>query len=326
MRTGAAAGHLGCFHEAAFYGSDEDFLSIVVPFLEDGLEAGEPTLVAFDETNEKLIRGAMGGGAGLSFLSGAVQYARPAGAIKKYRTMMAAHVAGGAEQIRIVGDVPHPGLGASWDRWARYEATVNHAFDDFPLWGLCPYDTRITPDDVLADVARTHPHIASADGEHRPNAGFEDPIGFLGHLGPAEPDPLELAPPSAELWSFTSSAARDAVIRGAADTGVSPSDVDDLVIAVSEAVANADRYGVAPIRLRLWAGSDRLVVTVTDQGRGPADPFAGLVPARNSTGGLGLWIVHQLCARVTMSTGEDGFTLRMVVGRPGLTQRGVVSA
>jgi anti-sigma regulatory factor (Ser/Thr protein kinase) len=247
-----------------------------------------------------------------------VQYARPASAIKKYRTMMAAHVAGGAGQIRIVGDVPHPGLGASWDWWARYEATVNHAFDDFPLWGLCPYDTRITPDSVLDDVARTHPHIVSADGEHRPNAGFEDPAGFLRHLDSAKPDPLELAPPSAELWSFTPSAARAAVIRVAASSGVSASDVDDLVIAVSEAVANADRHGVAPTRLRLWAGPDRIVATVTDQGRGPADPFAGLVPARNSAGGLGLWIVHQICARVTMSTAEDGFTLRMVVGRPSV--------
>jgi anti-sigma regulatory factor (Ser/Thr protein kinase) len=319
MRTGAAVGHQGYFHEAAFYGSDDDFLSIVVPFLEDGLKAGEPTLVAFGGTNEKLIRGAMGGASGLSFLSGAVQYARPASAIKKYRAMMAAHVAGGAEQIRIVGDVPHPGLGASWDWWARYEATVNHAFDDFPLWGLCPYDTRITPDDVLADVVRTHPHIASADGEHRSNAEFEDPVGFLGRLGSPGLDPLEQAPPSVELWSPTPSAARDAVIRVAAGTGVSASDVDDLVIAVSEAVTNAERHGVAPTRLRLWTGTDRLVATVTDRGRGPADPFAGLIPARSSAGGLGLWIVHQICARVTMSTGEDGFTLRMVVGNPGQT-------
>jgi anti-sigma regulatory factor (Ser/Thr protein kinase) len=321
MRTGAAAGHQGYFHEGAFYGSDDEFLSLVVPFLEDGLAAGEPTLVAFDQWNEKLIRGAMGPASGLSFLNGVAQYARPAGAIKKYRTMLAAHVAGGAKQIRVAGDVPHPGLGASWDWWARYEATVNHAFAEFPLWGLCPYDTRITPDDVLADVERTHPHIASAGGGHRPNSGFEDPAAFLNRLGPAEPDPLESASPSAELRNFTPSAARDAIFRVAADTGVPASDVDDLVIAVSEAVANGERHGVAPVRLRLWAGSDRLVATVTDQGRGPDDPFAGLVPARNSAGGLGLWIVHQICARVTMSTGEDGFTLRMVVGRPGPTRR-----
>jgi anti-sigma regulatory factor (Ser/Thr protein kinase) len=317
MRTGAAAGHRGYFHEAALYGSAEEFLAIVVPFLEDGLKAGEPTLVVLDEPNEKLIRGAMGGAAGLSFLSGAAQYARPASAIRKQRSMLASHVADGAAQIRIVGDVPHPGTGACWDWWVRYEATVNHAYDDFPLWGMCPYDTRTTPGDVLADVARTHPRIASAGGHHS-NDGFEDPIGFLAQLGPAGPDPLELAPSSAELWSSTPAAAREAVIRAASGTDVSAADVDDLLIAVSEAVANAHRHGVPPVRLRLWAGRERLVVTVTDQGRGPADPFAGLVPAKDSAGGLGLWIIHQICARVTMSVGEDGFAIRMIAGKPGL--------
>ena len=32
MRTGAAAGHRGYFHETAFYSSAEEFLAIVVPF------------------------------------------------------------------------------------------------------------------------------------------------------------------------------------------------------------------------------------------------------------------------------------------------------
>jgi hypothetical protein len=40
VRTGAAAGHRGYFHETAFYSSDEEFLAIVVPFLE-GSDAGD---------------------------------------------------------------------------------------------------------------------------------------------------------------------------------------------------------------------------------------------------------------------------------------------
>jgi len=319
MRTGAATGHRGYFHEAGFYGSDDEFLALVVPFLEGGLAAGEPTLVAFGEPNEQLVREAMGEPDGLSYVSGSTQYARPAGAIKKYREMLAGHVADGARQIRATGDVPHPGVGAPWDWWARYEATVNHAYDDFPLWGLCPYDTRITPESVLDDVARTHPNLASPDGAHRVNKRFEDPIGFLTSLRPAGPDTLERTPPFAELHDFTPAVARNAVIEAAAETEIPAGDVEDMLIAVSEAVANAYRHGLPPVRLRLWTARDRLVATVTDHGTGPADPFAGLVPVRGSTsGGLGLWIVHQLCSRVTMTTGEDGFTLRMIVGTPSL--------
>jgi hypothetical protein len=61
----------------------------------------------------------------------------------------------GSSRIRVASEVPHPGGGAPWEGWARYEAAVNRAYAEFPLWGLCAYDTRITPGRVLDDVART---------------------------------------------------------------------------------------------------------------------------------------------------------------------------
>jgi anti-sigma regulatory factor (Ser/Thr protein kinase) len=318
MRTGAAQGHRGYFHEAAFYGSDEELLDIVVPFLSDGLAAGEPTVVAFDTPNEALVRSAMGDRSGLQYLSAATQYARPASAIKQYSEMLAAQVAAGAGQIRVVGDVPHPGMGVPWDWWARYEAAVNHAYDDFPIWGLCPYDTRITPAETLSDVARTHPRIASADGgriHHRLNADYEDPAGFLAlseHTAPSAPADVELLDPSP-------AAARQAVLRAAGQSAVSPDDVADLTVAVSEAVANAFRHGVPPVLMRLWSESGRLVVTVTDRGDGPSDPYAGLIPVRGSSpNGRGLWIAHQICAHVAMGTAEDGFTIQLTAGTPSL--------
>jgi len=75
--------------------------------------------------------------------------------------------------------------------------------------------------------------------------------------------------------------------------------------------------GRRPVRLRVWAGPRRVVVAVTDRGTGPSDPFAGLLPAaRFPDGGLGLWLIHQLCRDVTMSRDEDGFTIRLVAGKP----------
>src|SRR5690349_7058792 len=50
----------GFFHETAFYGSDDDFLAHAVPFLEDGLRAGEPSVVACTESNASLLRAALG--------------------------------------------------------------------------------------------------------------------------------------------------------------------------------------------------------------------------------------------------------------------------
>ena len=49
MRTGAAAGHRGYFHETAFYSSAEEFLAIVVPFRQGALKAGEPAVAALSD-------------------------------------------------------------------------------------------------------------------------------------------------------------------------------------------------------------------------------------------------------------------------------------
>ena len=63
----------------------------------------------------------------------------------------------------------------------------------------------------------------------------------------------------------------------------------------------------------------RIVVTVSDQGQGPTDPFVGLVPSPDSgSAGLGLWLKHQLCNQVALETGAHGYTLRLVQGNPYL--------
>jgi anti-sigma regulatory factor (Ser/Thr protein kinase) len=316
MRTGAAQGHTGYFHETAFYASDDDLLEVVVPFLEGGAAAGEPTLVAFAEANERLVRSALADTSGVTFLPGGSQYSRPAAAIKTYREMMARQVAAGARQIRIVGDVPHPGTGVAWEWWSRYEAAVNQAFNDFPLWGLCPYDTRTTPVEVLADVERTHPHIAARNDVHLRNPRYENTI-ELRH-GHGEIDTLERSAPLAELVNMTPGGARHAALAACAGVGLSPLQVEDFVFATSEAVTNALVHGQPPSRLRLWADRTHVVASVTDRGAGPKDPLAGLLPTTNSSSaGLGLYISHLTCDYVSLSRDDDGFTIRIVVGRPG---------
>ncbi len=314
MRSGAAAGHRGYFHEAAFYGSDEEFLALVLPFLRGGTAAGEPTLVALDEATTALVRAALPDTAGITFLPATDRYARPAAAIRSYRELLAGFDAEGAGQVRIVGEVPHPGSGADWHRWARYEAAVNHALSEFPVWGMCPYDTRTAPPEVLADVLATHPRIATAGGKHLVNDGFTDPVGFLVR-SQAERSLPDTGPPDLDLRDPTPAAARRAV-RALAAPLLDLDEVDDLVLAVSEAVNNAHTHGAPPVRLRVWSDSGRVAAAVTDAGTGPADPYAGLLPTVGSaTAGLGLWMAHQICSDVTFHRDADGFTVRVVADR-----------
>jgi anti-sigma regulatory factor (Ser/Thr protein kinase) len=316
MRSGAPAGRAGYFHEAVYYGTDEELLAVVLPFLRDGVAAGEPTIVALCEPNASLVREALGDGTPVVFHSGGDIYARPAGAIRAYRDLFASHTAAGAEQIRVFGALPPAALGVTWDWWARYESAINDAYHEFPLWSMCAYDTRVTPPDVLADVARTHPNVAVPGDRHLASPDYVMPDLFLSRDRPVPPDPLQLTPPAVALADPTPGAARAALAR--VSHGVLTVDaLADLRIAVTEIVTNAMSHGVPPVQVRIWAGPDRVVVTVTDGGKGPADPFAGLRAAAHApVGGLGLWLTHQLCDHVAMRNTADGFTVRMISGNP----------
>jgi anti-sigma regulatory factor (Ser/Thr protein kinase) len=318
MRTGAATDHEGYFHEAVYYSSDEELLAVLVPFLTGGSDAGEPTVVALGERNSALVRSALPVRANVEYLTGGSVYARPTAAIRSYRRLLAGHVAAGAPQIRIIGELPPSAFGRTWDWWTRYESAINHAYDDFPLWSMCAYDRRTTAQDKLAEVARTHPRTACPDGSHPPSTSYVDPVTYLSEPRPVPPDPLQAAPPLAGLDAPTPASARAAVRAANAGAAIGDDELDDLIVAVSEAVTNALVHGRPPAAMRVWAGDGRIVVSITDAGPGPKDPYAGLMPATDrATGGRGLWIVHQSCNYVTAESSPDGFTLRLTAGNPG---------
>ncbi|KAA9155417.1 sensor histidine kinase [Amycolatopsis acidicola] len=312
MGTGAAANHAGFRHEAMCYGSDEELVNVLVPFLLAGSEAGEPTLVSLGEHASAVVREALPPGAAVAFLDGGGVYARPATVIKMYRQLLAEHVAAGARRIRVCGEIPF--APRAWDWWARYEAVVGEAYGEFPLWAVCAYDTRTTPRPVLDDVARTHSLLAAGSGEYRASASFA-PEAVLRERRAPEPDSLQYGPPVFELHDPSVMAVRRALAENHGEV-LSGSGLADFQVAVSEVVTNAIEHGRPPVSVRMWRGAGRLVVTVTDRGDGPAELAAGLLPAPKAPlGGLGLWMAYQLCDHVTFGPGlGGGFSIRLTAG------------
>ncbi|BCJ74764.1 anti-sigma regulatory factor [Catellatospora sp. IY07-71] len=311
MRPGAPDGFL---HEAAFPGSDSEFLDLVVPFVRRGLAAGEPVVVAYGPRQRGLLSDALGPDSGVLFLDGGDQYARPALALKQYGELFGDLLARGATRIRVTGEVSHQGLREQWDWWARYESAVNTAWAGLPVWALCPYDVRHTPPRVVDDVRRTHPYRAVPGGHYRDTA-YQEPGEFTPGVE-AWRDPLEEAAPVVDLADPQPGPARDAVAALRQAAGISVDELQALLVAVSEAVTNAWLHGRPPLRLRAWTGPGRLVVSVADAGPGPADPMAGLVPGPRP-GGMGLWLAHQLCTHVSLERDPHGFTVRLAAGRLG---------
>jgi hypothetical protein len=310
MRTGAARGQVGHFHEAGFYSSDAEFRALIVPFAEEGIAAGEPVIIGYDDRKNALIRSWLTDPSAVTFPADSGVYATPARAIAAYRRLFELHVAQGAGQIRITGELPNLGNGSIFDGWDRYEAAVNTVWQDFPVWGLCLYDTATALPVVRDVVERTHPRIVSPSGVRRANDRFQEVADF--EALPPVPDPLEQTTPMIELVDRSAAEAR----RALAQIGrgqVTGTILDDLLLGVSEAVSNALIHGRPPATVRIWATPDRIVISVQDHGPGPADPLAGLVPAagKAATLGLGLWLIHQLDIDGALKHGDDGFTVRL---------------
>jgi hypothetical protein len=156
-----STGPPGRFHEAGFYRSDAEFRALIVPFVEDGVTAGQPVVIGYDDRKASLLRSWLRDPAAVTFIADDSLYATPAGAVAFYWKMFEQHVAAGATLIRIAGDVPHEGNGGRFAGWDRYESAVNTVWDQFPVWSRCLYDLTTAAPRVLDIAGRTHPRIVA---------------------------------------------------------------------------------------------------------------------------------------------------------------------
>lgn len=316
MRAGVSAGYTGHFHEAGFYGSDDELLDLVVPFVLEGVDAGEPSVLSFDEHGTTLLQEHLPASELVTFLAGDDHYTTPARAIANYRKLFAKSLSSGAGQVRTSGQVPLQGTAGQFRGWDRYESAVNTVYDDFPLLSLCVYDTTTMSSDVQDVVERAHPNLLTAPGVHSVSPRYQDPTSFV--LAPVIADPLEFSAPLLDIPDITAAQSREVVCEIAA-LHLDDVTVHDLVLAASETVTNALVHGKPPAGLRVWAQDGRVVLHVRDAGRGPLGCLAGLMPVDSELGaGLGLWLIHQLGIDVDLIRGDDGFTVRLcatVAGR-----------
>lgn len=318
MRTGAARGQVGNFHEAGFYGSDADFLQLIVPFVAEGLAADEPVVIGYDARKNDLVRSAVPRARDeVTFIEDASLYASPARAIEAYRQQFERHVAAGAGQIRIAGDVPHEGNGGRFAGWDRYESAVNVVWQDYPVWSRCLYDATTVPDAVRDVVERTHRRLVAPTGAAAvPSPRYQEAAEFEGL--PSVADPLEATATRVQLTDASLKRTRR-IVAEAASEQIAGAALDDLLYAVSEAVINAQQYGRPPSTVKVWTAPGRIVVHIHDSGPGPPDRLTGLVrdPEGFGGAGLGLWLSHQLAhIDIDLVTGVYGFTVRVRAGSP----------
>jgi anti-sigma regulatory factor (Ser/Thr protein kinase) len=302
-------------HGLGFYRSDEEYVRTFAPFCAAGLEREESTIVRVEPSKADLLRDALGEQDGLTFLPHDEEYASPPAALSAALTTARRHSDGGQRSLRLLGELP-PLRGLSIDAWLRYESAANHVLRDFPVLAVCPFDASGLSPTLQDDLLRLHHLVLTADGRHETSRSYEPPEHYRVSGDVEVMDPLEELSPQLDLADPSPTAARIALSRLAHGMRLAATDVDALLLAVSEVVTNALLHGLRPVRMRAWGRNGRVVVAVEDRGRGPDDPFAGLLPVRSDEreGGRGLWIIHQLCPEVALSSSLDGFTVRLAVG------------
>lgn len=314
-------------HRVLPYDGVDEFLGGAVPFLCDGVDAGDRVLAVCGTARETLLRDALGDAAGgVRFTDAATWYGHPS------RTL--ADCLGDADEcvrqgrrLRLLGEpawASRPPLEVV--EWQRAEALLNVVFRDTGASVLCPYAASL-PAAVVAAGRKTHPETVRGT-RAVPNPGFVDPWTFCARC---DAEPLPPPPSGADVLTLDDRAEmywlRAWVTDCARQTPLPEDGLQRLLVAVTEVVTNALRHGAPPVVLRMWTeapdGVPTLVCEVTDEGRWPPGTGYGLLPPRppdtTSGGRFGLWAVRLLCTTVQIRTGGKGTAvrLRLALPRPG---------
>ena len=257
-----------------------------MPFIDQGIDGGESVLVAVPSDRLRLLTGRYGdGNPQLRFADMEVLGRNPAWIIPAWAAFVAGQETG------------RPARGIGQPIWAsrshdelvecsRHESLINVAFagaDGFRL--LCPYDTASLEHAVIEESLHNHPNVATADAVTSSGA-------YTGVIPSWLESPLSPVPPRAEVLTFHTgdlARVRHRAAALAASAGLRSTRVDDLVVAVSEAITNSALHAGGTGEIALWRDGGRFLCEIRDGERCPIPSLAGCGrrPTRSAVAGSG---------------------------------------
>ena len=182
---------------------------------------------------------------------------------------------------------------------------VTHASAALPIWIVCTYDARETPDHVLEGVWNTHSEVLT-DG-WQASASFEEPGETLRRLTP-EAESIDGLRPIA--MGDDLEALRESLAAELAAAEVPPVKVLDMLVAATEIAANARDHGGWVAEARTGAVDGRFVCEIADRGDGFDHALAGYrTPDEGDPSGI--WIARQRTWRLEYLDSEGAFTARL---------------
>lgn len=296
-------------HPALFYRDEEDYLDGTLPFVREGLEAGEPVAVAVPGKNLALIRDALGDDAAAVRLLDMREAGRNPGRIIPGVLRAFADAQPAGRRVRIIGEPVWAGRSdTEYPACAQHEALINAAFRGRTATILCPYDVEQLPEHVVADAYATHPTVIHPGSRAEQRSDAYAPEGVVARYN----EPL---PPVPEALSFAFDSdslphARHVAVGEGARLGLVGVKLDDLALATAELTTNSVVHGGGSGVLRVWAEDGYVVCEVRDEGH-LADALAGRRPVpRDQRGGRGILLVNLIADLVRLHRSDSGTTVR----------------
>jgi anti-sigma regulatory factor (Ser/Thr protein kinase) len=301
-------------HQAFLYANEADYLAGAVPFVEEGLAAGEPVLVVVPQERLELLRSALPTAHPLLQMADMRLLGHNPARLIPVWTDFARPLLAEGRSTRGIGEPVWSERSADeLAECAWHETLLNLAFSDAAGFSLlCPYDTFALDPAVIAGAHGSHPHVSGAH-ESDANPSYLDTV----------PDcldgPLSPVPEGIEWIAFDGSGHVELRARtraAAVAAGLDAQTVEDAVVAVNEAVGNAVRHGGGRGQLRTWNDHGALVCEIRDTGR-IEDPLVGRRrPVIGQAGGRGLWLMTQICDLVQIRRVDGGQVVRIRLSDP----------
>jgi hypothetical protein len=298
-------------HEAFLWGSRTDFVEGLVPFVRDGLEAGEAVIVGLTPEHAEWLSSELGSRAAEVQFVDILELGRnPARLIPALQDFLGAWC-GYERPARAIGEPIWVGrTPEEIVECELHEALLNVAVDpDLPFWLVCAYDKAHLDAGIITEAGRSHPALATA-------ASYQGSPSYRGHAHAQELFHAQL-PAFGESSAETTVTARmnlEVVAEYSALQAAAADLWSDRILRLTEAVRRLTVDGLSRgaerVRVQFWDQPQVLICDVSDETVVDDLLFGRRHPLRAEPHSV--WFANQTCDLVQARSSErDGTTIRL---------------
>jgi MEDS: MEthanogen/methylotroph, DcmR Sensory domain len=296
-------------HEAFMWRDPDDYASVLGPFVEDGLAAGEAVMVAVVRRHASWLRESLGTQARkVKFVDMAKLGRNPARIIPAWQKFVDQH-SGYGRPVRGIGEPIWAGRRPEEILECQlHEALLNVAVDPkIPLWLICPYDLRALDPSVIKEAHRSHPAVMDGDS-YQGNSQYGGRAHVEAMFGSDLP---ELDGKPAEYTFTRESVDRvfNIVTLEAYGAGLWSDKVTELAATARRLASCSVRRGAMEGTIQMWDAPHALICEVSDNTM-IDDVLAGR-RALVSSDRDGLSSANRRCDLVQLRSTNSGTTVRL---------------